>query len=346
MLTFFGIGFMIVLLVIFERSIASRIFSGEKSDHFNGTHFFNAPSSRARSPRPLNASIWKWMLSRRRGAWNTKAVEPIVPAERVHDGIAVTYINHATVLIQCYGVNIITDPVFSYRVSPLPFIGPARYAAPGVHMKDLPPIDIVLLSHNHYDHMDIASLRELQRVHTPRIYTGLGNRAYLARHGIPGAYEMDWWQEYTHAPFIITAVPARHFSARSVSDRNHTLWCGFVVQTPGGALYFAGDTGYGEFVQDIAHRFSPIQLALIPIGAYEPAWMMQEVHTNPSEALELHDMLTATTSIGIHHGTFRLTDEAQDEPGEHIGALRGERDFRVLPNGGAVLLHSKHTKAS
>lgn len=336
MLTIFAIGFMIVFGGFFERSIRSHRFNGNVSDHFDGDRFFNTPPTTGRHPDRNNQSVWKWMLTRSRGEWKKVSVIPVVPAQRVHDGVVVTYINHATILIQCDGVNIITDPVFSYRASPLPFLGPARYADPGVRLKDLPPIDIVLLSHNHYDHMDLASLRVIHRAHKPRIYTGLGNAAYLSRKGIPGAHEMDWWDTATDGALSISAVPARHFSARSIGDRNHTLWCGFVVQTKKGNIYFSGDTGYGDFVHSIAERFAPFSLALIPIGAYDPAWMMQAVHTNPEEAIQMHDILRSAHSIGIHHGTFRLTDEPQEEPKERLEAGRGERSFSVLQNGGSV----------
>ena len=186
--------------------------------------------------------------------------------------------------------------------------------------------------------MDRATLRSIARAHKPRIYTGLGNAAYLGRKGIKGAREMDWWDETTDGELRITAVPAQHFSARSVTDRNYTLWCGFVLEVRGERVYFAGDTGFGPFADDIAQRFDSFTLGLIPIGAYDPAWMMRPVHADPDEALRMHDILRIRTSIGIHHGTFRLTDEPQSEPRERIERDRGPRDFRVLDNGGAVLI--------
>ncbi len=258
----------------------------------------------------------------------------------MHEGILVTFINHATVLVQCAGINVLTDPMWSRRASPFSFMGPVRYADPGVRMDDLPLIDIVLLSHNHYDHMDLATLRTIVKKSNPRIITGLGNAHYLARKGMSGAHEMDWWDTVETRGFSVTAVPSQHFSARTLSDRNATLWCGFIIETPAGTIYFAGDTGFGSLVHEIAVRFPSIHLALIPIGAYDPAWMMQAVHTNPDEALKMHDILRATHSLGIHHGTFRLTDEPQDEPRERIEASRGGRDFRVLANGGTLRIEA------
>ncbi len=333
----FNILILLVLIgsaVLYERSIAARKIHRAPSDHFDGEQFFN-PDIRAKISPDQNTkkSIWVWMLFRRRGAWARRAITPIVPPHRVTTGIRVTYINHATVLIQYGGMNIITDPVFAYRASPFSFIGPARHADPGVRLNDLPKINIVLLSHNHYDHMDLASLRVIARRDNPRIYTGLGNAAFLARKGITGAHDMDWWDSIHDGQLKIVAVPAQHFSARSFFDRNLTLWCGFVVETPEGNIYFAGDTGYGSFVQQIAARYESFALGLIPIGAYEPSWMMRPVHMDPDEALRTHRELRIQTSIGIHHGTFRLTDEPMAEPRERIERDRGESDVRVLENG-------------
>ncbi len=291
-----------------------------------------------REERPKSHSVWMWLLTHSRGNWRKPTVEQVKPRERVTDGLRITYVNHATVLLQFAGLNIITDPVWSYRVSPFSFMGPVRYAQPGIALRDLPPIDIVLLSHNHYDHMDIATLRHIMRTFHPRIYTGLGNAAYLERKGITGAVDMDWWERRTDGAVTVVSVPAQHFSARSLSDRNCTLWCGFVLETPLGNMYFAGDTGLGPFVDGIKKKYQSFVFGLIPVGAYQPAWMMRPVHTDPEEALRMHDLLNIRTSIGIHHGTFRLTDEPQNEPVERIERERGQRDFRVLPNGGTVLL--------
>lgn len=346
MLTFFVLTFMTIAVVLFERSVASRKTYGKPGNHFDGKRFFNPDMPRRVDDESERRSVWVWMFTRPRSSWTHTPVTPVRPLERVHEGIQVTYVNHATVLLQFNGLNVITDPVWSYRASPFPFMGPARYADPGVTLDDLPPIDIVLLSHNHYDHMDLATLRHIAQKDKPRIYTGLGNTAYLARKGIEGAIEMDWWDTRSDGAMLITAVPAQHFSARSVTDRNYTLWCGFVLEVGSDRLYFAGDTGFGPFVERIAAKFGSFTLGLIPIGAYDPAWMMRPVHTNPDEALRMHDMLNIRTSVGIHHGTFRLTDEPQREPRERIERERRERDFRVLENGGTVLLKARSSESS
>lgn len=338
MLTFFALLFMIVTLAVFERSVASRAHSYPVSDHFNGRRFFNPRMPKRTDERSEARSVAVWLFTRPRSNWQKRTVPTSKPPERVREGIRITYVNHATALVQFQGINIITDPVWSPRASPIPHVGPKRYVNPGIELNDLPPIDIVLLSHNHYDHMDLAALRAIARAHTPRIYTGVGNAAYLARKGIKGAADLDWWESRNDGTIKITAVPAQHFSARSVTDRNFTLWCGFVIEAASARMYFAGDTGFGPFVDDIAHAFGSFDLGLIPIGAYDPAWMMRPVHTDPEEALRMHDILNIRTSVAIHHGTFRLTDEPQDEPRERIERARGARDFRVLENGAAVLL--------
>jgi L-ascorbate metabolism protein UlaG (beta-lactamase superfamily) len=334
-----GIGIIACAIVWFNRSLSARRYIGEPSDHFNGSIFFNVrPTTQKQSDVPRQKSLIRWLLTRTRGAWNKKNVTPAIPAHRVTSGITITFINHATVLIQCDGINILTDPVWAYRVSPIPFLGPARYTNAGIRFEDLPPIHIVLLSHNHYDHMDLSILRKMYKTWNPRIYTGLGNAAYLKRKGIGNAHDMDWWDEIHDGTCLITAVPAQHFSARAFSDQNRTLWCGFVLKSSSGNIYFAGDTGYGSFVADIAKRFESFACALIPIGAYEPSWMMRPVHMDPAEALCVHRELSVQTSIGIHHGTFRLTDEAQDEPRTRIEAERAESDFRVLENGESIAI--------
>jgi L-ascorbate metabolism protein UlaG (beta-lactamase superfamily) len=186
---------------------------------------------------------------------------------------------------------------------------------------------VVLLSHNHYDHMDLPSLREIQRRYAPRFITTLGNQAFLARHGI-NATELDWWQDAVHGVMRITATPARHFSARTPFDRNRTLWAGFMIRIPGGQVLFAGDSGAGAHWHDIGRRLSSPDVALLPIGAYEPRWFMAPVHMNPDEAVQAHQALDARTSIGMHFGTFQLTDEAIDAP---LIALEQARQTAGVP---------------
>jgi L-ascorbate metabolism protein UlaG (beta-lactamase superfamily) len=210
-------------------------------------------------------------------------------------------------------MNILTDPIWSQRCSPFPFIGPSRHRPPGIRFDDLPPIDLVLVSHNHYDHLDAPTLRALKkRFHAPTL-TPLGNSALMARYGIKG-HDMDWWQTRQISSLNITLVPAQHFCARALSDRDATLWGGFVISGRAGDVYVAGDTGWGDHFAEIARRFPSIRLACLPIGAYLPRWFMKPAHIDPAEAVDAHKVLRASTSVAMHYGTFNLGDDGEMEP--------------------------------
>lgn len=292
-------------------------YRGPASDHFDGEHFFNPGRSGPRG----TGSVFKWLLTRKPGPWRTWTDNPpgSPPPQRVADGrILVTFVGHSTVLIQMAGMNILTDPVWSYRASPLSWIGPPRHRPPGLRFEDLPPIDLVLQSHDHYDHYDVNTLRRVGKKWRPRFVAPLGVGARLESHGIAdrsNATELDWWQAATITPEIkVTAVPARHFSGRGLRDRNRTLWSGYAIEGPVGDVYFAGDTAYGEHFTEIKRKFPAIRLAFIPIGAIRPEWLMGPVHISPPDAVRAHQDLGAATSIGIHFGTFRLADDGEDEP--------------------------------
>ena len=292
--------------VILERTmIASPHYHGPRTDHFDGKHFFND------SPLWQNEkSFIKWMLNREKGYWPEWVDAPPGPRPPTRvDDLRVTFVNHATVLIQMDEINILTDPIWSERCSPFSVAGPKRHRPPGIRFDDLPPIDLVLVSHNHYDHLDVPTLRALQSRFHPRILTALGNSALMARYGI-AAEDMEWWQTKGN----VTLVQAQHFCARGLSDRNVTLWGGFVIHGKHGNVYFAGDTGWGEHFARIAARFAPIRFACLPIGAYLPRWFMQPAHIDPLEAVEAHKILGATTSMAMHYGTFDLGDDGETEP--------------------------------
>jgi L-ascorbate metabolism protein UlaG (beta-lactamase superfamily) len=301
------------------------------SDHFDGALFFNPePTIRRANGKKFGLlSIIRARWKRDPSVWSTwpahieNAVYP-APEQHIAEGsVGVTFIGHSTFLLRLPGLNVLTDPIFSKRCSPVKFAGPARVRAPGIALEDLPKIDMVLLSHNHYDHCDLASLRQLRRrfAHM-RIVTSLGNAAFLAAKRIKGAIELDWWQANESAGTRITAVPARHFAARSLSDRNKTLWAGFVLEHGGTKIYFAGDTGYTKFFKEIAERLGPPDLALLPIGAYEPRWFMGPVHMNPEDAVKAFTDLGARRAIGMHFGTFQLTAEAIDAPLQDLAAAK------------------------
>jgi L-ascorbate metabolism protein UlaG (beta-lactamase superfamily) len=284
------------------------------SDHCDGRHFFNPGPSR---PSRGLMQVLRWRFrSEQRAAWPDGIANPVFPpppAKVGPDSVAITFINHASFLIRLPGVVVLTDPIFSERCSPVSWAGPKRARPPGIALADLPRPDVVLLSHNHYDHMDFPTLRTLQARHAPRFVTTLGNARILAKLGIV-ATELDWWQDARAGPLRITATPARHFSARSPFDRNRTLWGGFMMSVGAGSVLFGGDSGAGPHWGDIRTRLGTPDVALLPIGAYEPRWFMAAVHMNPAEAMEAHLALGARRSVGMHFGTFHLTDEPIDEP--------------------------------
>ena len=265
-------------------------------------------------------------------------VQPSIPPRSVEgDELRVTFINHATVLLQHRGLNILTDPVWSGRASPFTWAGPRRHRAPGVRFEDLPRIHLVLLSHNHYDHLDLATLRRLS---ASRFLVPLGVAKLLERERIGPVQELDWGESTKIADASIHCVPAMHFSARGLFDRNRTLWCGFVIEAAR-MIYFAGDTGFGEHFAQIRERYGAPDLALLPIGAYEPRWFMSAVHMSPEDAVRAHRILGAKTSIAIHHATFQLTDEAIDTPKRRLIECAPGDSFLLLNNGESAALNKR-----
>jgi len=255
------------------------------------------------------------MLLERRTPWPARIEEaPRQPAPLDGAAAVVTFIGHATFLIQTAAGHILTDPMYSQRAGPFNALGPRRVRQPAVRFDDLPPISTVLLSHNHYDHCDLRTLHLLADRFDPILITPLGNGALARSAGLRRVEELDWWQESKIASLPITVTPAHHFSARTPLDKNRALWAGFLVGAGGRRLYFAGDSAYAPFFRDIRKRLGPIDLALLPIGAYEPRWFMRIVHMNPAEAVQAHLDLEAAESIGMHFGTFQLTTEGIDEP--------------------------------
>lgn len=230
-----------------------------------------------------------------------------------HGDPTLTWIGHSTLLVQLDGVNLLTDPQWSGRASPVSFGGPRRVTPPGLRFEDLPPIHLVLISHDHYDHLDVATVKRLAAQHRPRFLVPLGLRAWFAQLGITDVEELDWWEHRTMRALTITAVPAQHFSGRTPWDRNRRLWSGWTVAGRDRRLYFAGDTGYWEGLREIA-RLGPFDLAAIPIGAYLPEWLMKPNHTTPEEALRLLGDVEAERLVPIHWGTFDLADEPLEEP--------------------------------
>lgn len=302
-------------------TLRNPYYDGPPSDHFDGSRFFNPPGP-ARD-KGLG-DVLRWQLNGNKARWPAQVpVSLVQPDDRV-EGMRVTMVGHATLLIQMHGLNILTDPVWAERASPLSFAGPKRVTKPGIAFDDLPPIDAVLLSHNHYDHCDLGTLKRLVERHDPLIVTPLGNDR-IVRCKAPKARLVagDWGDAIELRPgFAVTIVPANHWSSRTTRDRRMALWGGFMLQSEGNTLYFAGDTGFGEgrIFADIRQRFGAVDFALIPIGAYAPEWFMADQHCNPEDAVRIVLALEATQAVGIHWGTFQLTDEAREEPAERLGA--------------------------
>jgi len=252
--------------------------------------------------------------------------------------LRVTLVNHATVLIQTAGANILADPIWSERASPFSWIGPRRHRAPGIRWDDLPQIDLALVSHNHYDHLDLPTLRRLAGGGRCQFVVPAGVARLLRSRNIDPVHELDWGDSVELSGMRIHCVPAMHFSSRGLFDRDRTLWCGFATETECGIVYFAGDTSFGDHFAQIRERLGAPRLALLPIGAYEPRWFMSSVHMGPDEAARAHEILGARTSIAIHHGTFQLSDEGIDTPRRELAAHAPSDSFRALGNGESVTL--------
>ena len=304
----------LIAINILGAILSGPRYSGPVSDHFNGQRFLNIGGIQAKGPM----EAFKWFFTRRRGPWKevTKVSFGEKPERQIDKGVKITFVNHSTFLIQTEGLNILTDPIWSERASPFSFIGPRRMRPPGLDLNDLPPIHVVLITHNHYDHLDLATLKKIVKAHQPKIFSPLGVKVFLDKKGMPITKDMDWWDEQSLNDRVkIVATPAQHFSSRGTNDRDGTLWCGYIIKRTEGNIYFVGDTGYNDTIfKNIGERFRPIQLALIPIGAYKPQWFMSPIHCSPEEAVRIHIELQSKKSIAAHFGTFPLADEGQDEP--------------------------------
>jgi L-ascorbate metabolism protein UlaG (beta-lactamase superfamily) len=301
-------------------------YQGPASDHFDGKRFFNpnVPPPPRRGPSRFFS---RWASAAERARWPDRVpVTPTVPPRRVEgEEMLATWIGHSTVLVQTQGLNILTDPLWSDRTSPFSFIEPRRVRAPGVRFEDLPKIDLVLVSHNHYDHMDVATLRRLWQRDRPLIVTSLGNDALLRGHGI-AAVARDWGGTVRLGPAEVIVERVHHWSSRWGTDRNRALWSGFTVRLPAGNLFFAGDTGFGDGGWPLeAARHGPFRLAVLPIGAYLPRDVMMGSHVDPEEAWRIFEILGARTALGVHWGTVQLTFEAIGDPPRRIAALRRAR---------------------
>jgi N-acyl-phosphatidylethanolamine-hydrolysing phospholipase D len=324
---YFGIeGFFLIFFIL----LACSSLEVSKKDsplppHHTPTGFQNLSSSLHEGSHRGFGGLLRWQLGL--GPHETPPVSPeeashvkaeVVPAlvsalrQPDPEKIAITWIGHSTFLIQTQGINILTDPVFSERCSPLPFFGMKRVVPPGLRMEELPPIHLVLISHNHYDHLDAPSIKRLGD--SPTYLVPLGLSKWFDKRGIKNVKEFDWWQSFVLDGLEYHCVPVRHFSGRSPFDRNKTLWSAWVIRSKPGNIFFAGDTGYSPVFKEIGDRLGPMEVSLIPIGAYRPRWFMSPVHVNPPEAIQVLKDSRSERAVASHWGTFKLSDEPLGEP--------------------------------
>jgi L-ascorbate metabolism protein UlaG (beta-lactamase superfamily) len=313
------------------RSSASVYYSGPVSDHFDGVRFFD-PNGAA--PKKFT-DLLRWWSAGGRQKWPDWHPSPHAdtPPERVNGmDWRISYVGHATILIQTAGLNILLDPVWSERASPFTFAGPKRRNAPGIDFDKLPAIDAVLVSHCHYDHLDVDTLSRLARASNPRVITPLGNDTIMRAHDPAIRAEAHDWHDSVSlgGGVTVTLAPSRHWSARHFLDRNKALWAAFVIETPAGKIYHVADSGYGEgyHFKRACERYGPFRLAILPIGAYEPRWFMRDQHMNPEESVRAFTDCKAEYALAHHFGTFQLTDEAIDAP---LTALKAACTAAELP---------------
>ncbi|MBU1238219.1 MBL fold metallo-hydrolase [Myxococcota bacterium] len=310
----FSVVFPIIIILVAPACTKNR------SDHFDGRHYCNYERTNERSA----IRVIEWYLTRRPSKWPRLIPSTFgaTPPVSVGPGqLSAVFVNHASVLVQFDSLNILLDPVWSERVSPVSFAGPKRVRAPGIAFSQLPPIHGVLVSHDHYDHLDMPTLKRLKNRFNPLFVVPRGCAKRFKGTGIIRVVELDWWQSTSKIGAKIYVVPARHSSGRSLADRDRTLWGGFVILSRGGPIYFAGDTGYGKHFKMIRRRFGPVRFAVLPIGAYKPRWFMRTVHMDPADAVRAHRDLEALRSMAVHFGTFPLADEPIDEPPRLLAAL-------------------------
>lgn len=328
----------LVLLYMYAYSIT--YYDGPKSDHFDGKRFFN-PYEKDNKHSFLD--LVKWKVEGKSQEWSSELfVEKYdIPPKSVDEGIRVSYVGHASLLIQVDGVNILTDPIWSKRASPISWFGPKRIIDPGIKFEDLPKIDMVLISHNHYDHMDRKTIIKLYQRDNPTFLVPLGNDTILKSFATDiNVRALDWFGSAEFNSLIIHATPVIHWSSRIGVDRNKALWAGFVIETSAGNIYFSGDTAFGKgrVFDGVREQFGNMKLSLIAIGAYEPAWFMSGSHNNPEEGIKSFTRLGSEYGVAIHHGVFKLSDESNSKQvADFTQALESNQissdNFRILKVG-------------
>ncbi|MET0340051.1 MAG: MBL fold metallo-hydrolase [Polyangiales bacterium] len=327
-----------LVAVVSSACFSAPRYEGPRTDHFDGASFRNlspiAPGFRDVPPSDVGCENHPWPFF-------VETPRFPAPPARVSSGLRVTFVNHATVLVQLAGINVLTDPVWSQDVGPSRFLGIPRHKQPGIAFDALPHIDAVVISHNHYDHLDLPTLKRLAARDHPVVLAGLGTRALLEANGIDGGHDLDWWQAHAIGTARITFAPARHWSQRGLRDRNANLWGSFFIAGPSESVYFAGDTGAGPHFRLIRERLGAPTTALLPVGAYCPRSTWHDHHIDPAEAVDAHLALEAEQSVAVHWGTFQLGEEGIDDPVHALQQVLRERGipatrFHVLENGESV----------
>lgn len=332
----------LIYSVIIFGGLMNQALSYTKSDHFDGKKFHNLD---VRDDLKSFWSVMKWKWTSTPAQWPERMVneehkfETLSPDSKS----VVTFINHASFLIQLPGVNVLTDPIYAERASPFSFAGPKRVRAPGINLELLPKIDLVVISHNHYDHLDLETLVQIDQKFHPLFLVPLGDEKLLKKAGIQSVKEVDWWEEYRLKDTKVIFTPSQHWSARGLFDKSQSLWGSFYFDNGASKIYFGGDTGYANHFKEIRIRYGAPDIALLPIGAYEPRWFMKAHHMNPEDAVKAHLDLASMFSIGMHFGTFQLTDEEIDRPLKDLVFAREAfkvpaESFRTLSEGESYIL--------
>jgi L-ascorbate metabolism protein UlaG (beta-lactamase superfamily) len=314
-------------LILLSLGLGCATTQGYDLEYFEGGRFRNLADVPSKTPLGY---VWMRMNTTAE-VWpeNVPLQKKIVRPKDASKQLRVHYINHSTFLIQTQGLNILTDPIFADRASPLSWAGPKRVIRPGLEIDELPKIDVVLISHDHYDHLDLASLRELIQRDQPKVLVGLGVKKHIETGQV---IELKWWQEESVSKVKFVFVPAQHSSGRGLFDQKSTLWGSFVIETSSETLFFAGDTGYADHFSKIRQKFGDIDLSLLPIGAYAPRSFMKTNHMDPKEATKAHADLGSKMSLGMHWGTFQLTNEGRQRPKEYF-ENNPTQNFYVPQNG-------------
>lgn len=307
--------------------------------HHNGKRFFNPTHPGKQKSFLQGLTMW---LTTKRALWPTYVENTATPQLNLSietNQVSVTFVNHVTFLIQLPGLNILTDPVWAQRASPFSFLGPKRARDPGIAFADLPKIDLILVSHNHYDHLDKHTLKKLNQKFQPRIFVPIGDAKLLHSIGCKNVQECDWWDKHViNSEVKIHFTPTQHWSSRGIFDQYKSLWGSYIIEYNGKKIFFGGDAGYSRFYSDIYNNFGAIDLAFLGVGSYEPRWFMETMHKNPDEAVRAHLDLHSKQSIAMHFGTFQLSAEGIQQPIIDLQAAKikhsvMEQDFTVLQEG-------------